>query len=106
MKKKGFTLVELLVAMLCTTLVFSMIFSTVYYISTVNGDLLDTSSAYYRLSSLDDRIKGKTEEYIVDNVLPEYADIITAYEFKTVNGVPILEFQYSGKTYTLVLPSL
>ena len=108
MKKKGFTLVELLVAMLCTTLVFGMVFSTVYYISNVNGDLLDKSSAYYRLSSLDDQVKGKTETEVVRIITDEYSDIIPedAYRiYTTENGVPVLEFTYSAKTYTLVLAS-
>ena len=106
MKKKGFTLVELLVALMCTTLVFGMVFSTVHFISRVNGDLLEKSSDLYRLSSLDDLAKGKTQDDFVTNVLStdDYAAILPegSYKFVTQNGVTVFTYTYDGKDYSFV----
>ena len=104
MKKKGFTLVELLVAMACTTLVFGMVFSTVYYISNVNGDLLDKSGDLYHLSSLDDIAKAKTKEEFEQILSTDYADILPegSYEFDAQGDVTVFTYTYDGKQYSFV----
>ena len=103
MKKKGFTLVELLVAMLCTTLVLGMVFSTVYYISRVNGELLDKSGDLYRLTALDEQVKGKTETEVRELIDTNYSDIIATYDLNTDTTPPTHIFTtHDGKTYTLV----
>ena len=103
MKKKGFTLVELLVALMCTTLVFGMVFSTVHFISRVNGDLLEKSSDLYHLSSLDDLVRGKTDDEIRSIIEEKYSDIITSYNLDEVNGVTVFTYTYDGKDYSFVV---
>ena len=104
MKKKGFTLVELLVAIACTTLVAGMVFSTVYFISRVNGDLLEKSSDLYRLSSLDDVAKEKTTAEFQEILNSEYSDILPegSYSFDTVNGTPTFTYTYDDREYSFV----
>ena len=61
--KKGFTLVEILVAIACSTIVFLSVTSSVYFIYRMNNKVLSESSINYNVS--------KVKNYILDN---EYFD--------------------------------
>ncbi|MBR2722103.1 MAG: type II secretion system protein [Clostridia bacterium] len=51
-KQSGFTLVELLVAMVCATLAISMIISTLFFITFSTDELIRQSSEGYRIKTV------------------------------------------------------
>ena len=54
--KKGFTLVELIVAIACSTIVFLSVTSSVYFIYRMNNKVLSESSINYNLAKLKNQI--------------------------------------------------
>ncbi len=69
-KQSGFTLVELLVAMLCATLAVSMVVSTLFFITFSTDELIETGSERYRISNIKDYILSQNHQ---TNPQTEYA---------------------------------
>ena len=57
LKKRGFTLVELLVAIAITTLLFAMIGGTYIFMAQSQGNLLDKSSELFFAQEIADYLK-------------------------------------------------
>ena len=55
-KKAGFTLVELLVAMLCGTLAITMVVGTTLFITYTTNELIEAGSESYQVNSIKDYI--------------------------------------------------
>lgn len=60
-RKKGFTLVELLVAIVCATLVLSMVSAAAVFLSRVGDGALNDGQTYYQLQTLKAVIKEDVE---------------------------------------------
>ena len=69
-KKAGFTLVELLVAMLCGTLAISMVVGTTLFISYSTDELIQAGSEGYRVKTIADYIISQDHK---SNPQAEYA---------------------------------
>ena len=72
-KKAGFTLVELLVAMLCATLAITMIVGTTLFITSSTNELIQVGSESYQVKSIKDYILSQNHksnpqsEYVVND---------------------------------------
>ncbi len=55
-KKRGFTLIETLVAIACSSIVFLSMISSLYFLSVMNNKVLLDSSINYNLANLKDTI--------------------------------------------------
>ena len=55
-RKSGFTLVELLVAMVCASLVLSMIIGTVIFMMKTTNELISVSEENYKIKTMRDHI--------------------------------------------------
>jgi len=87
-KKSGFTLVELLVAMLCATLATAMVVGTTLFITHSTDELIQVGSDTYNVQSIKDYILSKNhksnpqDEYVInseDNTL-SHNDTVIAKE--------------------------
>ena len=63
LKKRGFTLVELLVAIAITTLLFAMIGGTYIFMAQSQGNLLDKSSELFFAQEIADYLKNNPNAY-------------------------------------------
>ena len=112
-KQSGFTLVELLVAMLCATLVISMVVSTLLFITLSTDELIQTSSQTYQIQNIKRYIlsqkhtENPENEYVVkdeENTLLHNGTVI-------VNDTEILEIKFESSANepfiycTLVFPN-
>lgn len=60
-QKKGFTLVELLVAMVCAALVLSMVSAAAIFLARMNDGAVEESQTYYQLQTLEAFVKSRIE---------------------------------------------
>ena len=96
-KKAGFTLVELLVAMLCATLAITMIVSTTLFITHSTDELIRAGSDSYQAKSIKDYILSQKHEsnpqaeYVIDG------EEQTLFHNGTViaRETPILKIEFS-----------
>ena len=82
-KQSGFTLVELLVAMLCATLVISMVVSTLFFITFTTDELIDISADTYRVQTIKTYILQQNykslpsvEEYSIDDKVLSHGNTV------------------------------
>lgn len=87
-KQSGFTLVELLVAMLCATLAVSMVISTFLFITFTTDELIETGSERYSIQSIKNHILS--QEY---TALPPTGTYTVNTEAKTLshNGTVLVK---------------
>ncbi len=72
-KKKGFTLVELLVAIACGTIILTTVITSLYFISRMGNKLTSNSSNLYKISIVRDYI---VKNDIKDGVVVIDGDVI------------------------------
>ena len=96
-KQSGMTLVELLVAMLCATLAISMIVTTLIFVTSTTGDLIEEGSESYRVQTIKTYILSQKHttnpeaEYVVsdaENTLSHNGTVIA-------RDTEILNIQFS-----------
>lgn len=75
MKKKGFTLVEIVVALACATIILASITSVLYFLSSANKEIIDESSDLYKITIIRDEI-CRNSENINDIEINANGDVI------------------------------
>jgi len=96
-KKKGYTLVEILVAIACSSIVLLILVSSLYFLGVTNNKVLLDSSINYNLAVVKD--------YIIDNELTDETKFAIndsnknlLYEGKEIShGVEIVSFDIYEK---------
>ncbi len=63
-KRTGFTLVELLVAMLCASLVLTMVGGTVVFMTKTTDELIDVSEEAYKISTMKEYILAQNYDAV------------------------------------------
>lgn len=96
-KRRGFTLVETLVAIACTTIVFLSLVSSLYFLSVMNNKVLLDSSINYNLAKLKDTIIDN--EYFDESKFSiDEANKNLLYDGKVIsNGIEIVGYDIYEK---------
>lgn len=90
LKKRGFTLVELLVAIAITTLLFAMIGGTYIFMAQSQGNLLDKSSELFFAQEIADYLKENISKFSNINEIPN-----------STNGINIVQTENDPNQYNI-----
>lgn len=94
-RKKGFTLVELIVAIACSTIVLLSLTSSVYFIYRMNDKVLSDSSINYNISKVKNQI---LDNQYFDESKFDVSDKNLLYDGKAISsGVEIVGFDIYEK---------
>lgn len=94
-RKKGFTLVELIVAIACSSIVLLGMVSSVYFLYKMNDKVLSDSSINYNISKVKDQILDN--EYFDESKF-EVSNKSLLYDGKVISsGVEIVGFDIEEK---------
>lgn len=90
-KKKGFTLVELLVALACAALFLAVVSSSVYFISKLGKNVISESSSLYKMGALGDYIRENgitsSERVFVDDQGGVFIDGKALFDSSGITGI-------------------
>ncbi|MBR2926860.1 MAG: type II secretion system protein [Clostridia bacterium] len=96
-KQSGFTLVELLVAMVCATLAISMIISTLFFITFSTDELIRQGSEGYRIKTVKRYIlqQEHTSNPSSDYKINPEDKTLSHHDTVIVSDTEILDIQFS-----------
>lgn len=105
-RKKGFTLVELLVAIVCATLVLSMVTSAVIFLTRMNDGATNESKTLFQLQTIKDFVQQNAESDMT-NVPYNLDDCYTVEDgkvlHKTWSDIPNEDNTYSPNEPVVVV---